>query len=64
LNQNSRINSEILSAHLGLILLMVAMVIQNGIMEMMNIRVKVPAVIKNNQMKNPSVCADVTISII
>ena len=42
---------------------MQAIVIQNGIIEIKNIRVKVPAVIKNNQMKNPITCADVTISI-
>ena len=63
MNQNSRIQVEIFSAVFGLKRLMVAIVIQKGIMEMMNIKVKVPTVMKNNQMKNPSVCADVTISI-
>ena len=42
---------------------MVAIVIQKGIIDIRNIRVKVPALIKNNQIKNPSTSADVTISI-
>lgn len=42
---------------------MQAMVIQKGIMEMRNTSVKVPAVMKNNQMKNPITCAVVVSSI-
>ena len=57
------IQVEIFSAHFGLKRLMHAIVIQKGIMEMRNISVKVPAVMKNNQMKNPMTCAAVTLSI-
>jgi hydroxyethylthiazole kinase-like sugar kinase family protein len=42
---------------------MIAMVIQKGIMETRNTSVNVPAVMKNNQMKNPITCDTVTSSI-
>jgi hypothetical protein len=55
---------DIFSASFGLKRLIVAIVIQKGIMPMMNIRVNVPAVMKNNQIKNPTTWAVDTISIV
>ena len=55
---------DIFSAVLGLILLMIAIEIQKGIMLMRNTSVKVPAVMKKSQIKNPITCAVETISIV